>query len=256
MSKTFLLTESIINHLVLESVKEFLKNYKGVLNEDTDVERVAPTLNLDTIMNAQQSNHFAHGRKERSWLLEPGKLGTPLMSFFCTTLNVYHMDECPHRIHTITSNGIIVVSLDKRNKYEIVTMYAVENPNTFLKYLRICGPGGIEALQPALISAERRGIRMGIQFNDEYTKYLLPEKPQPIKKEEPKPEPKAIETPKKEEPPTQETPKIAGYGRNVPEKKRPRIHRGENVNVFRQHGIRESLFESIAKSVLNELLKK
>lgn len=258
MEKTFLISENTIKKLVLESVTTFLNNLLSEewsnfqLKGTTQVIRQTETLSLDSILNAPHSDHLKRDRSEREKeLLQPGKIGEPLASFFCKPMSGMDWEkDCPLRIHTITSSGVLIITLDKDHHYKIVTLYEITDPNTLVKYIKIGGNLAQIKLQPALRRLEHNSLLSGGHIGNDYKKFLLPEKPKPEPKEEPKSEP---------EPSTDaQTPPTGAengetMGAKIPRKKRPRINRDETP--FRQR-INESLFSSIIKSVLSELNNK
>ncbi len=249
MYRTFLLTESNITHLVLEAISNFLNEYTDYLNEEwsksqltgTTVVSQTETVSLEAIENAEKSTHLTRDRKDRlNDILYAGKLGTPLASFFCKDRSERGLGkDHEYRIHTITSNGVVVVSLDRKHNYKLITIFALDNPNSFIKYMNRFGNDVVKKLQPALRKVERDALINGGNIGNDYKKFLLPE--------EPKPSPKPEEPVKPKEPSGEEE----VIGTKVPRKKRQRISQ-ENGTIFRQR-LGESLFESIVRNTLNEL---
>lgn len=257
MSRTFLLTEDKITHIVLEAVNNILNEYKEYLNEwskfqdtGTTVVRPTETVSLEAIENAERSTHLTRDRKDRQReLLGTGKLGTPLASFFCEDRHASSKGKS-YRIHTITSNGVVVVSLDKAHNYKLITIFTLDNPNSLIKYMYGWGLDIQKKLQPALRKVERDALMSGGNIGPDYKEFLLPEEPSPTPKEKPKTEPWP-EEPVKTEKPSNDDDVI---GTKVPRKKRQRIPQ-ENGTIFRQRGrLGESLFESIVRNTLNELI--
>lgn len=253
MEKAFLIPENTIKKLVLESVTTFLNN---LLNEDwshfqltgTQVIKQTETLSLDLILSAPHSDHLKRDRSGREKeLLQPGKIGEPLASFFCKPMSGMDWEkDCPLRIHTITSSGVLIITLDKDHHYKIVTLYEITDPNTLVKYIKIGGNLAQRKLQPALRRLEHNSLLSGGHIGNDYKKFLLPEEPKPEPKEEPKSE---TEPSTDVQAPPTGTENGETAGTKAQRKKRPRINR------FRPR-INESLFSSIIKSVLSELDNK
>ena len=251
MSRTFLLTESNITHLVVEVISNFLNEWSQFQLTGTTVVSPTETVPLEAIENAERSTHLTRDRKDRQHdLLGTGKLGTPLASFFCRDRSGMGLGkEHEFRIHTITSNGVVVVSLDKKHNYKLITLFTLDNPNALIRYMNGFGMDIRKKLQPALRKVERDALMNGGNIGNDYKKFLLPEEPSQTPKPEPKAEPEPEEPIKTDEPSGEEE----VIGAKVPRKKRQRISQ-ENGTIFRQRGrLGESLFESIVRNTLNEL---